>query len=754
MPFDRFLIAPINSGLQTDVRKWQIMDDAFSTLENAFVFRGRVIKRPGSQLMVQGAPPYQSQLRIDTGLTTNGSGAITNNIRTITGDSTLPLNVGQYFSIGTAIYTIVSATAGVQAMLATQGAGTFNISTGDFVITGAPINTEVYFYPGFPVMGLTQYESGAINNHPSYAFDTRYAYRFTPGTGWSRSGTGTSPLWHGNSLNYFWATNWKGATANVIAMFATNFQVTNPNGSATGTDDPIWVTQNGSTWTNFSTGTITTTAGAFVATARIIVPFRNRLVFLNTIENDGSGNLTSYPNRCRYSFNGSPFATNAWLEPNQTTGGTKAAGAGFIDATTDEAIISAEFIKDRLIVYFERSTWELAYTGNEVLPFIWQKLNTELGSQALLSTVPFDKEILTIGNTGVHSCNGSNVARIDNKIPDYIFTLNIQNNLSNRITGIRDYQYELVYWSVCINNELTDQNFTNQLLMYNYRNNTWATFDDCFTVYGYFEQQQSTTWQMATIPWYQANFAWNNGTQTNQRQILAGTPEGFVVVIDQDESRNAPAMYITNIVVNASNNTQLTIINHNFGNTDYILIENTQGITGLNGNIYQVFTVDANNIEIFDINGYANFTGTYTGGGNGTRVSIINILTKQFNPYDKEDRNVYIYKVDFAVDKTINGQVTVDYYPSTTQTSMINGGQITGSITGTNTLEMTPYALYPLESEQDLLWHPIYFQTYGESIQLVISLSEPQIFTPEIVLSDFELEAMLLYTQRLSQRLE
>ena len=43
---------------------------------------------------------------------------------------------------------------------------------------------------------------------------------------------------------------------------------------------------------------------------------------------------------------------------------------------TDEQIISCEFIKDRLIVFFERSTWELAYTGNEVLPFIWQKINT------------------------------------------------------------------------------------------------------------------------------------------------------------------------------------------------------------------------------------------------------------------------------------------------------------------------------------------------------------------------------------------
>ena len=58
--------------------------------------------------------------------------------------------------------------------------------------------------------------------------------------------------------------------------------------------------------------------------------------------------------------------------------GNIADGGGYIDASTEEQIVSAEFIKDRLIVYFERSTWELAYTGNEVLPFVWQKINTEL----------------------------------------------------------------------------------------------------------------------------------------------------------------------------------------------------------------------------------------------------------------------------------------------------------------------------------------------------------------------------------------
>ncbi len=104
---------------------------------------------------------------------------------------------------------------------------------------------------------------------------------------------------------------------------------------------------------------------------------------LNTIEqNSGGTTNTAYPQRARFCHYGAPFSGGtanplAWLEPNQTNGPNKAEGGGFIDAATDEEIVSAEFIKDRLIVYFERSTWELAYTGNQVYPFTWQKSITE-----------------------------------------------------------------------------------------------------------------------------------------------------------------------------------------------------------------------------------------------------------------------------------------------------------------------------------------------------------------------------------------
>lgn len=778
---DRFLIAPINTGLQSDLKPWQIMDDAFQLLENAYVFRGRVRKRFGSLLM--GDPPTvnNSRLRINLG-NTGASPSTTNLPGTPLGAGQLA--IGQQFTVGNTIFTVYQLGAGV-ATLTTNPAITATIDStvnpNTITITGAGVGVAVYYYPSNPVMGLTQYEVGAVNNQPAFAFDTEFAYRFT-GPGWERSGTAFWRDPSGNQLNYFWAYNYRATIGSNTILFVTNFQVTNLNGAGSANDDPIW-------WLDSSTGTDVWTpasgvnafylapnggaiqTGPYVVTALMIVAFHGRLILLNTVENDNSGGVGvnfNFKNRARFSAIGDPFAVNAWYEENQTDGaGNFAIGAGFEDAATEEKIIGCEFIKDHLIVYFERSTWELVYTYSEARPFIWRKLNTELGSQSTFSTVPFDTQILAIGNTGVHSCNGSNVARIDQKIPDKIFEF--ESSSTQRTAGIRDYYSETVYWTYVSDIRQSTQRWPTNILVYNYRNGSWAENDDCITTFGYFEQQQDTTWaSSAPTTWETFEGSWIDGVlQSNQRQILAGTPEGFVVRIARDVSRNAPTMQITNMSIAATGIITLTIVNHNLSATptafpnecDFILIENVVGSAGvqtfLNGTIFPVFSVvDANTITINTFGGLV--AGTYSGGGTAARVSVINILTKQFNPYVSKDRNVYLARVDFAVEKTETGQITVDYFPSASPVSMIAGGVASGSIMGNNILETSPYnpAIYPLEQFQDLLWHPIYFQSSGTFIQLALYFSADQTINPNISLVDFQLEAMTLYTQPTSSRME
>jgi hypothetical protein len=783
MAFDRFLIAPFNTGLQNDLKPWLIPDDAYTTLSNAYVFRGRVRKRFGGRLMSEGAPDAISQSlwsRFSFALT-GGLGVGTVNAGAAVGN--VPGNkfkIGQQFLIGTQVFTVT--TAGLNPMLNSTGIGaaTFNTATGAYTFAGlAAVNgTQIYWFPGEPVMALTNYESGFITNQPSYGFDTQFVYLFAAGR-WVNSAT--TPTWHGTNIDFFWVTNWKGITNNITQLFATNFFINNPNGGGAATDDPIY-TFDGNTWTGYSyiptlalnpanvqpltvtqakTGTPNIITN-YIQSARIILPFKNRLIMLNTIENGGQnatpltpggylGSTNSaFTNRCRFSHNGSPFAKNAWLEPNQIydpgTGNLFGDGGGFIDAPTDEQIISAEFIKDRLIVYFERSTWELAYTGNEVLPFVWQKINTELGSESTFSTVPFDKMVLTMGTTGVHACNGTNVERIDTKIPDQIFQIQNKNEGVERVVGIRDYFVEQVYWSFPSNSKSPLDAFPNQVLVYNYKNGSWALNDDCITSWGYFEQQSDVTWaSTAPLTWAQYQSTWTSGVQQAQfRQIIAGNQEGFVFIADTTLPINAPVMSITDILNVGT--TQLTIIDHNLAAGDFIKITSATGVTTFNDTIVQVQSVPTK--DIVDL-GFQPFVGVYSGGGFVARASRIDIQTKWLNPYIDKAKNVYIAKIDFGIAKTESGSITIDYYPSSTSLSMIQAGQATGSITGDNVLETSPYVLYPLEAQQDLLWHTIYLQTQGESIQLRIFLSDSQMLdaTQNPVNSQFELQGMCLFTQ-------
>lgn len=802
MAFDRFLIAPLNEGLETDLKPWVIPESAFAQLDNAYIFRGRVRKRFGGQLMGSGWPsvalaPLFSRFRITL---TGGSGVgITNGAGLATGTVPgLKFKVGQLFSIGTAIYTVTNSAGGAQAMLQTVATttATFNLSNGTYSFNGAPATTQIYFYPAEPVMGLTNYEVGAVNNQPSYGFDTQFAYVFAGGF-WQRSSNAALvPLWHGTNSDFFWVANWQGITANLQSLFVSNFFVTNPTASGTVLDDPLW-TFDGTTWKPFSylpnltanpgnvqpiTVTSTKTNGTiinnYVQTAKIVLPFKDRLILLNTVENNANGATqfnsgsatttgitptnyatstnSTFAQRCRYSHNGSPFAPNAWLEPNQiyfpdaATPATSVAadGGGFVDAPTEEQIISAEFIKDRLIVYFERSTWELAYTQNQVLPFVWQKINTELGSEAMLSSVPFDKVVLTIGTTGVHACTGANVERVDDKIPDQVFQIRNSNDGIDRVAGIRDYATEMVYWTFPIDDAPSASAvYPTKVLVYNYKNGAWALNDDCITAWGYFEQQLGKTWANSIESWQTASFAWNSGSiQPDYRQVIAGNQQGFVFIVDPEEPRNAPVMQITNMV-----GPTLTIIDHSLNLEDYIAIENGLGSTNLNGMIVQVIgLVDANTVTVDAIS-----TGTYTGQATAARVSNLGIASKQWNPYVDKDRGFHLQKIDFLVDRTANGAVQVDYFPSSTNLSMIASGEATGSALGNNILETSPYSLFnTLEDQQDRLWHSVYFQTQGSGIQIYISMTDDQMRDPLITWSEFQLHALTLYARATSSRLE
>ena len=755
---DRFLIGYVdnNSGYQTNVKPWLLPDNAFAKLENAYVYRGRVRKRLGS--VWTGYDQYGSRLRYQL-TNTDGSG---------NGSGTVPgviFAVGQQFTINNDIFT-VNALGTPATLLSTNPSAsmTYDTSTGAYTITTADANAEVFFYPATPVIGLAEYFVPATKSYQNIGFDTQFSYYYDDvAYSWVAITSGTA-TWTSFDNQFFWTTNYNGTSPNTNYLWATNFNAT----------DGIRYFD-GTTWT---TPTLTIDASSnTVLTALMVIQFKNRLILLNTIENISS-TPTEYFNRARYSEQYNATGANSWRQDLPGYGGA-------LDAPVNEEIVTAQFIKDHLIVYFTNSTFELVYTGNQVDPFQWQLLNTELGAESTFSEVPFDREVLGIDDVGIHACNGSNVQRIDDKIPQFTFGFSNEEEDRERIIGIRDYYTELVYWTYPNSQRNTQFYFPNRMLVFNYKNGSWAEFEDSITFMGYFPYQkinQGATWGNTTATWQELTMLWNSNVDTftnpKVRSVLAGNQEGYVFILHPDLSSNAAVLQVTDVSNIDTGKMTLTIINHNLEFNNFILLSTMNGLTFTDSNNNTLVTVMAkvqddpliagtpNQVTVLLLdneNKAVTITGTYTGGGCAARVSNMNITTKQYNPYTSLDRNCRISKIDFLVDKTNQGQVSVDFYISSSSNAIASGSAANSVTPGTNILETSPYPLITFEKFQDRLWHPLYFYASGECIQYNIYMSESQMFNYTIdpngtivytAQQDFQLHAMALYAEPISLRMQ
>jgi len=216
---------------------------------------------------------------------------------------------------------------------------------------------------------------------------------------------------------------------------------------------------------------------------------------------------------------------------------------GFIDADTSEQIVSAQIVQDTLIVGFQFSTWRLSFTGNQVQPFIWERINTQFGSEATFSSVGFDDAVLLISRRGIIASTFNDADRIDMIVPDIISTFQVtpspvgaNNNFVplNRVQGIRDYENRLVYW---IFGSTTNSNYTpNQILCYNYEDKTWAFFNQSFTCLGSFKITQNNVWSTWTTIWDGDTSTWQDSVdQKSIPVICAGAQDSNVWRIMQSD---------------------------------------------------------------------------------------------------------------------------------------------------------------------------------------------------------------------------
>jgi hypothetical protein len=660
--FQQVMIGGYPSGGLTQDRKPALLaNEAFSDLENAYVFRERTKKRDGEVPMGR-----LSRLFTAASLGNSGASPWTFNIYTllsITPEPNAEINPGSVsISIATLATPFVDAGNGTLTNATPGNSGTINYMTGSVTLittVGAGHATTITFsyFPALPVMGILRREVATIGIDATVWFDTKYAYQYI--NGFQELVPGTT--WTGTNTDFFWAANFQGATPDLRYFFVTN----NNLDLVAPSYDPIRY-YNNTAWIDLQP---LVTATVTLWQAQILIPYYGRLLALNTWEGPTAGTFAAATNffaRCRFSQIGDPTdQTNGWRSDIFGRG-------GFIDAPTNEAIVSAAFFRNTLIVFFEYSTWQLRYIGEYGLPFIFERISSDFGAVSAYSPIVFDQGVMAVSDRGVIQAAANGVTRLDDQIPEQVFSFEIQNNAPNFVHGIRDFEKELVYWNyVDTSNSSTTQSYPNTVLVFNYRNNTWAKFRDTITCFGPAQFQFGITWDSLTTFW-ESNVSWDNvDDQQYVDYITSGNQQGFINIYnnpDAETPQPVTTLYAPTLAITAVNfgvtPAQITIPSHNLTNSEIIYIQGMlwTGIDpGLNNMIYNVTVVDANTITLsiwnFTSQSYdaVNITSSavYIGGGRVTLFPKMNIQGKDFNPFQGEGKQFKLSYIDFQMDANI-----------------------------------------------------------------------------------------------------
>lgn len=659
-------------GLVQSREKMILPDDAYPTLENAYVWRERIKRKSAYELLG----------RLRRVFTAQPLGATSSTLITqFSLESSAEIQVGSVVITDSGGNVLTDNGAGLLIGVP-AGSGTINYATTAYTTAGTvgALTISFNYYPCLPVMGIRTRDLSPINNEMTVFFDTKYAYNFTA-TGFVEFISGTtwsSGLSQANS-NFFWSTNyWVSPGATGVKIF----WVTNDSGT---TGDPIRYT-NGTgsgtgSWVDFAP-TINA-AGDKLEQCLAILPFRGRLLVFNTLEGATLGASVSFSNRIRWSAIGNPISDNSVIFPAPGDINPKAwrddirGQGGFLDIPTNEDIITVGFVRDNLVIYCESSTWQLRYTGRSIAPFQIEKVNTELGAGSTFSAVQFDTSLVGIGDKGVVECDSFKSQRIDIKIPDLVMEhINNNNFGQKRVHGIRDFLNRLAYWTY----PETDNNgtFPDRRLVYNYENDSWAIFTDSLTTLGTFQPISFRTWANPTggdptikVKWFEANFSWGNRPLAIV-DIVGGNQQGYVEYLDS-QTTNDQSLTITAITGNTTTATQITSANHNLQTGQVISIDlipvGTPFASTLNGNVFGVVVLSANT---FLLNKYNPETqmfddpqldppATYIGGGEIFVRDNFSITSKKFNFLD-QGQNIQMGFIDLLMPTTDSGALSLNVY--------------------------------------------------------------------------------------------
>lgn len=532
----------------------------------------------------------------------------------------------------------------------------------------------------------------------------------------------------------------------------------------------------------------------YLVGARLVVPFKDRLVFFGVVVQASTGNPIYLQDTIVYSQNGTPYYTSSFtgspvsasttfspiLVPANQTATAPAYFAdqtgfgGFQQVGVDQPITTVSSNQDVLIVGFSELQARMIYTGNDIVPFNFYVINSELGSSSTFSVVNMDSGVITRGSRGFVITSQNGAQRVDLQIPDIVFGINLVQNGRERFCAQRDFINEWVYFTYP--DAANTQFFPNKTLQYNYRDDSWGVFYESYTTYGSFRKQTGNTWSSlsSTLTWNSWTTPWNEQEEPVllQSQVIGGTAQGFVMA-REEETQEGVSIFISNI--DASTST-VTAPNHMLNNGDYIIISGALGTISsqVNSLIFSVRSVAQNS---FILNPPLDNTGspTYLGGGLIQRMYIPFIQSKQFPLGWDLARKTRLGAQQYLFTKTANGQITLLIFLSEDAQNAYNtissvlpqipnnpGIDVSGvnssgvlystvlytcpESTNLGLTDITSNLNTPTAPSQQQIWHRMNTSLIGDTVQFGFILSDAQMrdTTLKNQFSEIELQAAIL----------
>lgn len=526
----------------------------------------------------------------------------------------------------------------------------------------------------------------------------------------------------------------------------------------------------------------------YLVGARMIVPFKDRLLFIGPVIQSSAAGSQVYLQDCViYSQNGTPYYTASFtgdpglpttvfhpiLVPVDQTATAPAywedqtGFGGFTAAGVEEAITTVSSVGDVLIMGFNRTLQtRFVYSGNDLNPFNFFIVNSELPTSSTFSIINMDEGVIARGDRGYIITSQTTAKRIDLDIPDEVFQIKLTDNGTQRVCAARDFISEWIYFTYPVNTGKDSVYvYPNQTLQYNYRDNSWAIFNECYTTYGEWRKRTGLTW--ATVgdffpTWEQWNQPWNSGSSTTlQPQVVGGNQQGFLIIrnVGTGESNS---LYIRNIV-----NSIVTSPDHCLNNGDYITISGALGTVGpsVNG---QIFSISMATQNTFVLNPPLPTGLTYLGLGLIKRMYVPFIQTMQYPTAWDMGRKTRLGPQMYLLTTTNKAQITLQIFLSQNSDYAYNTGPIVPAANSPNNSLIYSTVLYTCTescnlgltpantnlqmiseinaegtdaaSPQQQIWHRVNTSLIGDTVQIGFTMSDAQMRDPDFINQFAEIE--------------